>query len=80
MSPDKQGNMLIVNSNVVQRDPLVVDDILAQESYARPRFSVLLMAVFGALGLLLVVTGVYCVMSYVVSRQIRQIGIRMALA
>jgi putative ABC transport system permease protein len=74
-----RGEIRTINSNVIQREPLVIDDVLTQESYARPRFSVVLMAVFGGLGLLLVATGVYGVMSYVVSRQVREIGIRIAL-
>ena len=71
--------MRAVNGNIVQRDPMIIEEMLADRSYARPRFSVLLMAVFGALGLLLVATGVYGLMAYVVSRQTREIGIRMAL-
>lgn len=68
-----------IRSTIVQRDPLIVEEMLSRNTYARPRFTLILMTVFGTLGLVLVATGVYGVMSYVVSRQIREIGIRMAL-
>jgi putative ABC transport system permease protein len=49
------------------------------DTVAQTRFYTLLFALFGVTGLLLTLTGIYGVLSYMVTQHTREIGIRMAL-
>ena len=78
----------IVQEQISALDPGVVwgegdvesiDDIFERLTYSAPRFALMALTPIAAIGMLLVIIGVYSVMAYTVSLQTHEIGIRIAL-
>jgi len=56
-----------------------LDAILRDDEFATPRFNVILLSIFAAIGFVLAVVGVYGVMSSAVAQERQEIGVRLAL-
>ena len=60
-------------------DVKTIETLLQEESYAGPRFNLVLFTAFAALGLMLATIGVFGVMSSAVAQQQHEVGVRMAV-
>jgi predicted permease len=74
-----RAQVYAVDRNQPVTDVRTLESLMQEWVLARPRFRVILFAVFAVVGLAMAVIGVYGVLSNIVSQQRQQIGVRMAV-